>query len=152
MTTKSVVSFGAKSPENSADFAGLELRFGVVQRADIRVVEGRDRARLALEAPAETFLRHLDRNLLVEPRIHGQVRSGVAPNGEVEWSQQCNHQSGSGLLSPRGPARRKHGAWPAGNRRSIAFVGYLEQAVVCSAQRRWKEGSLPRLGDDRYLR
>jgi hypothetical protein len=67
---------------------GLTLAADVVERADVRVVEARDRARLALEAGAdlgvvdEVRRKHLDRDFAAEPRIARAIDLAHAAGAE----------------------------------------------------------------------
>ena len=63
-------------------------RADVVERADVRMVERRDRPRLALEALAdcgfggELRRQHLDRDVAIEPRVAGAIHLAHAAGAE----------------------------------------------------------------------
>ena len=80
---------------------GVVLATDVVQRADVRVVEARDRFRLALEAGAECGIggeglgQHLDRDLAAEPGIAGapHFTHAAGPKGSDDF---VGAEAGSG--------------------------------------------------------
>jgi hypothetical protein len=62
---------------------GGALVADVVQRADVRMVQGRDRARFTLEALAERAGDRLDRNGAIQPRVDRAIDLAHAAGADL---------------------------------------------------------------------
>jgi hypothetical protein len=71
------------------------VRADVVQRADVRMIEGGDRTRFALEPVRERRLQNLDRDRAIQARIVGFVHLAHAASAEL-FSEGVGAESSGG--------------------------------------------------------
>ena len=94
------------------------VRAHIVERADVRMVQGRDGAGFAGESCAEAFLAHLDRHGAVQPGVAGAEDAAHAARAE-ECLDLVRTQASDRDRSAAASSRARRGA-PRGSRAGVA--------------------------------